>query len=175
MHQPENPARRTLLAQTVAVINMDGMNIWGKTRDMVVVGLGNSSLDDDLKRIAAEQGRIIKPDAEPEKGFFYRSDQFSFAKKGVPAIYADPGIEFIGKPAGWGQEQRDKYTAEDYHKPSDEFHADWDLSGCEEDVQALFLLGYDVAQGDALPEWSDGNEFKRIREEQLRQRATGSK
>ena len=162
------------LEKTVAVINMDGMNIWGRTRDMVVVGLGNSSLDQDLRAIASEQGRVIVPDSEPEKGFFYRSDQFSFAKKGVPSLYADPGVDFIGKPEGWGMEQREKYTQTDYHKPSDEYDPSWDLSGAREDLQALFLLGYRVAQRDAIPEWSDGNEFKMIREKSL-SKATGSR
>jgi Zn-dependent M28 family amino/carboxypeptidase len=155
------------LGRTVAAINMDGMNIWGRTKDIVVVGLGNSTLDDDLIAIAAGQDRIVVPDAEPEKGFYYRSDQFSFAKVGVPAIYADPGVTFIDKPDDWGKQQREKYTREDYHKPSDEFDPNWDLSGAEEDIQALFLLGYGVSQSDLIPEWSEGNEFRQVRQESL--------
>ena len=161
-HYAENPIYP--LADTVAVINMDGLNVWGRTKDMVVVGLGYSDLDDDLRAIAAEQDREIVPDSEPEKGFFFRSDQYSFAKKGVPALYADPGVNFIDRPEGWGMEQREKYTEENYHKPSDEFDPSWDLTGAAEDLQALFFLGYDVAQRDRVPVWSDGNEFKMIRE-----------
>ncbi|MCZ6671083.1 MAG: M28 family metallopeptidase, partial [Acidobacteria bacterium] len=161
-HYAENPIFP--LADTVAVINMDGLNVWGRTKDMVVVGLGNSDLDDDLRAITAEQDREIVPDSEPEKGFFYRSDQFSFAKKGVPSLYADPGINFIGRPEGWGMEQREKYTAENYHEPSDEYDPSWDLTGAAEDLQALFFLGFDVAQRDRVPVWSDGNEFKMIRD-----------
>lgn len=156
------------LERTVASINMDGLNQWGRTEDVVVIGMGNSSLDDVLRRHAEDRGRRLVPDAEPEKGFFYRSDHFEFAKQGVPALYVDAGTEFIGKPAGYGQRMRDEYTAHDYHKPSDEVKPDWDLSGAVEDLRLLFLVGYDVANGEAWPEWSEGNEFRARREAMLR-------
>ena len=108
------------LAKTIANINMDGMNTWGPTKDLVVIGLGNSQLDDYAKAAAAEQGRTLRGDAEPEKGFYYRSDHFNFAKQGVPAFDPDAGVEYIGKPASFGEEKRDEYTANDYHKPQDE-------------------------------------------------------
>lgn len=156
------------LAKTVANINMDGINQWGRTEDIVIVGYGNSTLDDILEAEATARGRVIVPDPEPEKGFFYRSDHFEFAKKGVPALYVDAGTRFIGKPAGYGDEKRAEYTANDYHKPSDEIKPDWDLSGAVEDFQLLFMVGHQVATGDHFPEWKPGTEFKAIREEMLR-------
>lgn len=156
------------LERTLANINMDGVNQWGRTRDITVIGLGNSTLDDVLAETAAAQGRVLTPDAEPEKGFFYRSDHFEFAKEGVPALYVDAGTEYIGKPEGYGQEKRDEYTARDYHKPSDEVKPDWDLAGAVEDLQLLFQVGHRVAEADRYPEWKPGTEFKARREEMLR-------
>jgi Zn-dependent M28 family amino/carboxypeptidase len=155
------------LAKTVANINMDGVNQWGRTRDIVVIGLGNSTLDDVVKDVAQQQGRTVKPDAEPEKGFFYRSDHFEFAKQGVPALYTDSGTEFIGKPEGYSQQKRDEYTEKDYHKVSDEIKADWDLAGAVEDTSLLFQVGYRVAQEEKYPEWKPGTEFKAKREAML--------
>ena len=152
------------LARTLANINMDGVNQWGRTSDVVVVGLGNSTLDDVLTEAAAAQKRTVKGDAEPEKGFYYRSDHFEFAKQGVPALYTDSGTEYIGKPAGYGQQKRDEYTERDYHKVSDEVKPDWDLSGAVEDAQLLFSIGYRVASTDKYPEWKPGTEFKAKRD-----------
>jgi Zn-dependent M28 family amino/carboxypeptidase len=152
------------LAKTLAEINMDGLNQWGPTRDITVIGLGNSTLDDVLKEAAAEKGRVLRPDAEPEKGFYYRSDHFNFAKQGVPALDPEGGIEYIGKPAEWGMKKRDEYTENDYHKPSDEIKPDWNLSGAVEDVRLLMTLGYRVAAADKYPEWKPGTEFKAKRE-----------
>jgi len=156
------------LERTVANINMDGINQWGRTRDVVVVGYGNSTLDDILAEAAAGQGRVLAPDPESEKGFFYRSDHFEFAKKGVPALYTDSGTEFLDKPADYGQSKREEYTANDYHKPSDEIKPDWDLTGAVEDLALLFHVGYRVAQGSTWPEWKPGTEFKTVREAMLR-------
>lgn len=156
------------LAKTLANINMDGINQWGRTRDIVVVGLGNSTLDELLADAAKLQNRMIKPDAEPEKGFFYRSDHFEFAKQGVPALYTDTGEEYIGKAEGYSKQKREEYTAKDYHKPSDEVKTDWDLAGAVEDLQLLFMVGYDVSQGDKWPEWKAGTEFKAKREAMLK-------
>ena len=156
------------LKNTVADINMDGMNQWGRTKDIVLVGLGNSTLDDVVEAVAAEQGRTVKPDAEPEKGFFYRSDHFEFAKQGVPAIDPDSGTEFIGKPADYSQKKRDEYTNNDYHKVSDEVKPDWDLSGAVEDTRLLFQVGYRVAETGKFPEWKPGTEFKAKRESMLK-------
>jgi Zn-dependent M28 family amino/carboxypeptidase len=152
------------LKKTLADINMDGLNQWGKTKDVVIIGLGNSTLDDIATDVAKTQGRVIVPDAEPEKGYYYRSDHFEFAKQGVPALDADSGLDYIGKSAGYGQKKRDEYTANDYHKPSDEIKPDWDLSGAVEDLQLFFQVGYRVAQGDQYPEWKPGVEFKAKRD-----------
>jgi len=156
------------LARTAAAINIDGINLLGRTKDLTSIGLGSSTLDDVIKAVTAEQGRTVKPDAEPEKGFFYRSDHFNFAKEGVPAFDPDSGTEYVGKPADWGMQMRDRYTTEDYHKPSDEVKPDWDLSGGVEDCQLFLLVGYRVANADAMPTWLPGTEFKAKREASLR-------
>jgi len=155
------------LAKTVADINMDGLNQWGRTKDLVVIGLGASELDDYAQAAAAEQGRVLKPDAEPEKGFYYRSDHFNFAKQGVPAFYAEGGTDFIGKPAEYGKQKRDEYTNNDYHSPQDEIKPGWDMTGGVEDLQLFLTVGYRVAQADKMPEWRPGNEFKATRDKSL--------
>jgi Zn-dependent M28 family amino/carboxypeptidase len=161
------------LAQTAVDINMDVMNVHGRTRDIVMIGLGNSTLDELVADAAREQGRMVKPDPEPEKGTFYRSDHFSFSKEGVPAFDPDEGIDFIGKPEGWGLEQRRKYTAENYHKPSDKVQSDWDMSGAVQDAQLYLLVGDRVANSDVMPEWKPGTEFKAKRDATLRSAKTG--
>jgi Zn-dependent M28 family amino/carboxypeptidase len=148
------------LNKTLADINMDGLNTWGRTKDMVIIGRGNSTLDDVATAVLKEHGRTVEGDAEPEKGFFYRSDHFEFAKQGVPALDPDAGTHYIDKPEGYGLEKRNYYTEHDYHKPSDEVKPDWDLSGAVEDLRAFFEIGYRVAQADRYPEWQSGNEFK---------------
>jgi Zn-dependent M28 family amino/carboxypeptidase len=155
------------LNKTVANINMDGINQWGKTSDFTVIGLGNSTLDDVLADALKAENRVVKPDAEPEKGFYYRSDHFEFAKQGVPALDIDAGTDYIGKPKGYGMQKRDEYTNNDYHKPSDEIKPDWDLSGAVDDARVLFHVGYAVAQSDALPQWKPGTEFKAKRDSMM--------
>jgi Zn-dependent M28 family amino/carboxypeptidase len=156
------------LNKTAANINMDGVNQWGRTKDISMVGDDNSTLIDFLKEIASAQGRVVNPDAEPEKGFYYRSDHFEFAKQGVPALYTDAGQEYIGKDAAYSKQKRDEYTNNDYHKVSDQIKPDWDLSGAVEDVQMLTWIGYRVAQTEKLPEWKAGTEFKAKRDESMR-------
>jgi Zn-dependent M28 family amino/carboxypeptidase len=156
------------LAKTAANINIDGVNQWGRTKDITVVGLGASDLDDYLRDAAQEQGRTLTADPEPEKGFYYRSDHFNFAKQGVPALDPDSGVDFVGKPAEWGKKKRDEYTEHDYHAPSDEVKPDWDLSGAVDDDVLLFSVGYRVANAEKLPEWKPGNEFKAKREASLK-------
>jgi Zn-dependent M28 family amino/carboxypeptidase len=152
------------LPKTLAEINMDGLNMLGRTKDIEVIGLGQSTLDDVVKTVAAEQGRVVMPDAEPEKGYYYRSDHFNFAKQGVPALDPDSGVGYIGKPEGWGLEMREKFTRDDYHKPSDKIKPDWDLSGTVEDLRLLGEVGYRVANAQTFPVWNAGSEFKAIRE-----------
>jgi Zn-dependent M28 family amino/carboxypeptidase len=157
------------LAKTVANINIDGVNPWGRTRDIVVIGMGASDLDDYLREAATGQGRVLRPDPESEKGFYYRSDHFNFAKQGVPALYTDSGEEFIGRPDGYGKQKREEFNKVDYHQPSDQVKPDWDLSGAVEDAQLMFLVGYRVANADKMPEWKPGNEFRATREKMLKQ------
>ena len=152
------------LEKTIAEINIDGLNVWGLTEDMVVVGYGQSDLEQTLADVLAPLGRRIAPDSEPEKGYYYRSDHFPFAKKGVPALYADSGVEYRDRPAGWGLERRKEYVAQRYHKPQDEFEATWDLSGAAEDMEALFRVGLTLANSEHTPQWSEKSEFRRARE-----------
>ncbi|MET0401392.1 MAG: M20/M25/M40 family metallo-hydrolase, partial [Cystobacter sp.] len=160
-HLPVPPGR------VAANINIDGLNIHGRTRDVTVIGLGKSSLDKLLVALAREQGRVVKPDPLPDRGFFYRSDQYNFARKGVPSAYFSSGLDFIGRPAGWGQERRGRWEAEHYHQPSDEVRPDWDLSGAVEDVRLFFLLGARVARTPELPRWTPGDEFEPARRRAL--------
>jgi Zn-dependent M28 family amino/carboxypeptidase len=150
-----------------ANINIDGVNTIGRTKDLTMIGLGKSSLDAWVTGIAAAQGRVVKPDQFPDRGFFYRSDQFALARIGVPAAYFDEGVEVIGKPAGWGKAQKEKYEATDYHQPSDEIKPDWDLSGAVEDAQLCFYLGAKVANAPELPAWNPGDEFEAARKKAL--------
>jgi Zn-dependent M28 family amino/carboxypeptidase len=113
---------------------------------------------------------VLRPDPEPEKGFYYRSDHFNFAKQGVPALNTDSGTEFVGKPAEYSKQVRDNWTANIYHTPQDDVKADWDLSGLVEDAQLFWLIGYRVAQADTYPEWKPGTEFKALREASLTRR-----
>ena len=156
------------LKDTLGEINMDGLNVHGHTRDITVIGLGNSQLDDYLRQVAAEQGRTVRPDPEPEKGFYFRSDHFNFAKEGVPALDPDSGVDFIGRPEGWGLKMLDEFTANDYHKPSDQVKPDWDLSGAVQDLQLLFSVGYRVADAAKFPAWSPDSEFRAKREAMLK-------
>jgi Zn-dependent M28 family amino/carboxypeptidase len=149
------------LTQTLAVINMDGLNVYGRTKDLTVVGLGKSELDDYAQKVAARQGRVLVPDPEPEKGGYYRSDHFPFAQKGVPVLNSDEGTDYIGKPAGFSRKVRDDYTTNDYHKPSDVIKPDWDLSGMVEDARLLWMVGWEVANSDHFPKWKPGSEFSR--------------
>src|SRR5258708_7274282 len=152
------------LAKKPGDINTDTINQWGKTKDISVIGLGASDLDDYLRQAAQEQGRTIRADPEPEKGSYYRSDHFNFAKQGVPALDPNAGVDYIGKAAEWGKAKRDEYTDKDYHAPSDEVKADWDLSGAAEDAQLLLAVGYRVANADKLPAWKPGSELKAKRD-----------
>jgi len=155
------------LAKTVADINMDSWNVHGRTKDLTLVGFGASDLDDYARDAAAEQGRVVHGDAEPEKGFFYRSDHFNFAKQGVPALNPDAGVDYVGKPAEYAKQVRDEWNEKRYHTPKDVVYPDWDFSGTHEDLKVFFAVGYRVAQADKMPEWKPGNEFKAKRDAML--------
>jgi Zn-dependent M28 family amino/carboxypeptidase len=155
------------LQKTLADINIDTVNPWGKTRDIQDLSNNNSTLDDLLAAAANRTMRVMTPNSEPEKGSFYRADHFEFSKRGVPALYTGRGIDFIGKPAGYGRQKKDDYTAHHYHQVSDEVDPNWDLSGAVQDVQLLFEVGYQVANGDKFPQWKASAEFKAKRDETL--------
>ena len=156
------------LSNVLANINMDGFSQWGRTKDVTVVGLGNSTLDDVLADVIRPFGRVVAADQEPEKGFFYRSDHFEFAKQGVPALYTEAGVQFVGKDSTYGMKKREEYTSRDYHQPSDEVKSDWNLAGAVEDTQVLLQVGYRVANGNVWPTWKPGTEFKAKRDSVLK-------
>lgn len=150
--------------KTVTAINMDALNIYGPMKDITIVGYGKSELDDYVKEVAAEQGRVVKPNPTPERGSFYRSDHFSFAKQGIPSLYTGTGNDHVQHGEEWTRELKDKYNAEHYHKPSDEFDPNWDLSGAIDDLRLLFKVGYKVSMESTFPNWSEGTEFKARRD-----------
>jgi Zn-dependent M28 family amino/carboxypeptidase len=150
-----------------ANINYDGGNVHGRTRDVTEIGLGKSSLDAIVQAVAARQGRKLLGDQFPDRGFFYRSDQFSFAKVGVPAIHPEAGTDFIGKPAGWGKEQANEYEQHRYHQPSDQFDPKWVYDGMIEDAQLGFYTGLVVANSPRMPTWNPGDEFEATRKKSL--------
>jgi Zn-dependent M28 family amino/carboxypeptidase len=166
-HPPIAPGR------LAANINMDGMNMVGRTKDLTMIGLGKSSLDDWILGIAALQERKVVPDQFPDKGFFYRSDQFALARIGVPAAYFDAGTEVVGKPAGWGKAQAEAWEAKHYHQPSDELTPDWIFDGAVQDAQLYLYLGLKVANETTLPAWKPGDEFEAARKKALAELKAG--
>jgi hypothetical protein len=150
-----------------ANINYDGGNVWGHTHDVTYVGLGKSSIDQIVTMIADEQGRVVKPDQFSDKGYFYRSDQFSFAKIGVPAMYLDSGTDFIDRPPEWGRQQQNHYTEVNYHQPSDEYDPNWNLDGMIDDARLGYWTGLAIANADEMPVWNVGDEFEAARLEAL--------
>jgi Zn-dependent M28 family amino/carboxypeptidase len=143
------------------------MQLAGPSLDIEVVGYGNSTLDDVAGDILKSTGRILVPETDPEKGSFYRSDHFEFAKAGVPAFYTKSGLQIVGKPADYGRMRRDEYIAKDYHKVTDEIKPWWDLYGAAMDADLLYRIGLTVAQGDTWPAWKPGCEFKARRDAML--------
>lgn len=156
------------LTKTVANINMDGIQFRGKMKDLTIVGYGQSELDDYAKVAASKQDRYIYPDPNAEKGYFFRSDHFNFAKKGVPALYASGEYEHAEKGVEWTKQQSDAWISENYHQPSDEFiEGEWNFEGMVQDAQLLFEIGYQLSNESTFPQWKEGSEFKSIREEAL--------
>jgi Zn-dependent M28 family amino/carboxypeptidase len=148
-------------------INYDGGNIWGRTRDVTYVGKGKTTLDPLVDEVAARQQRVVKADQYPDRGSFYRSDQFSFARVGVPGLYLGTGTDYIGRPAGWGREQHELFIERDYHQPSDHIRPEWNFEGMVEDVQLGFAVGVKVANSDQGPAWVPGDEFEAARKASL--------
>ena len=155
------------VGRIAANINIDEANWFGKTRDISLIGLGKSTLDADVIAVAKAQGRTVEPDEFPDRGRFYRSDQFNFAKAGVPAAYLKFGTDVVGKPAGFGKEQVEAYEKNTYHQPSDEYRDSLDFSGAVEDARLAFLLGVRVANADQMPRWTPGDEFEAARKKAL--------
>ena len=151
--------------KTVANINMDGLNFYGKTKDVIVIGEGQSDLEDILKEEVQKTNRVISFDVHPEAGSYYRSDHFNFAKVGIPALYIKSGVEVEGKAAGYGKTLKDNYTDKNYHRPSDEYPVtSYTFIGAIDDLQLLFRVGQRIANSRSWPEWKSGSEFRTIRE-----------
>jgi len=152
------------LATTVANINMDNLNTFGRMRDVVVVGYNSSELENYLEEAASAQGRHLEAEPNPERGYYYRSDHFNFAKVGVPALYAESGEDSVEHGREWGAQQAQDYTDNRYHAPSDEYNPEWDLSGAAEDLLLYFDIANKLSQETSFPNWLEGNEFKGIRD-----------
>lgn len=162
----ENPVYP--LTKTVAAINIDALPIVGATRDYVIVGYGNSQLDDHAIRYNQLIDRVVKPDPQPERGSFFRSDHFPLAKKGVPAHYGGAGHDNIEQGEAWGKAQSDAWIAAHYHQVTDEYSEDWDLGGAMQDISVWFRMGLELAYSNAWPRWNEGTEFKAARDAMMR-------
>jgi Zn-dependent M28 family amino/carboxypeptidase len=149
--------------KTVANINIDGINFYGKTKDAAIYGSGQSELEDYLVTELKKSNRYLAPEAHPEAGLYFRSDHFSFAKVGVPSITIDGGNEVIGKDKDYGKKIGDEFTAKRYHQPADEFDATWNLDGGLEDIELIFQIGKRLAFETSFPQWKDSSEFKELR------------
>ena len=145
----------------IANLNIDGGNLLGEVRDLRVLGHDKSSLGPALARLIAADRMRISPDEHPERGYFYRSDHFSFAKAGIPSISVGAGIDFVGRPAGWGSAQNEEYTAKRYHQPSDEYRDDFDLAGAVQLSTLVLRFGLDLANSAERPRWNADAEFGR--------------
>ncbi len=152
------------LSHAVAGINMDVLNVYGPMKDMVVVGYGNSELEEYLAKYVERQNRYVAPEPNPEVGSFYRSDHFNLAKRGVPMLYAKGGIDHVEFGKEYGQEKRAEYLREAYHKPADEYNPDWDLRGVQSDLWLYYWIGDELANSSDWPNWYEGNEFRAIRD-----------
>jgi Zn-dependent M28 family amino/carboxypeptidase len=152
------------LAQTVGGINMDGLNVMGRARDVVVVGPGKSELEPYLQRASAYQQRMIVPEPTPEKGYYYRSDHFSLARQGVPMIYFDSGEDLVNGGKAAGAAAAADYTANRYHGPKDEYNPNWDWSGAMDDLRLFYWIGRELAESEAWPNWYPTAEFRAARD-----------
>jgi len=150
--------------KTVAAINMDVLNNLGPTHDVTIVGYGSSELDDYVDAAVKAVNRVANPDPSPEKGSYYRSDHFSLAKFGVPAVYFGGGVDHMEKGRAWMMAQKEEFTANHYHKVSDEYSPDWDMRGAVEDIKLMYNVGFKLANEDSFPNWREGNEFRAKRD-----------
>jgi Zn-dependent M28 family amino/carboxypeptidase len=140
------------------------MTLIGPTEDVVVVGYGSSELEEILSRAVATQERTMVQEPTPEAGYYYRSDHFNFARAGVPALYAKGGVIHREKGVEHGMAEQRDYRDHRYHKPADEFDPNWDFRGVAEDLELLYMVGRELADGSAWPNWYSGNEFRAIRD-----------
>ncbi|WP_262692259.1 M28 family metallopeptidase [Kordiimonas aestuarii] len=154
------------LEKTIGGINMDGLNYYGPTKDVTVIGLGNSELDSYLDQAAKMQDRILVADQEPEKGYFYRSDHFELSKRGVPMLYPNSGYDHREKGRAYVDALVADYLEKRYHQPADEYDASWELSGAVEDLELYYNTGRLLIDSEVWPNWSEGSEFKALRDEQ---------
>jgi len=157
LHPPFPPEK------TVCNINIDGCNPNGEMRDFQIVGYGHSEMDDIAREELKKQGRYVLPDQEPEKGYFFRSDHFNFAKIGIPPLFGEGGYDHVEKGIAYGQKKKEEYTAEHYHAPSDEYTEDWDMRGVVQDATLFYRIGWKMANSDDWPKWDKNSEFRRIR------------
>ncbi|MFL5510607.1 MAG: M28 family peptidase, partial [Gemmatimonadaceae bacterium] len=153
-------------SKIVAALNMDVVTLAGKVRDLNVMGDDKSTLGPTLASMLKSQGIRLSPDAHPEAGHFYRSDHFSFAKAGIPAVSIGAGDDYVGHPLAWGQQQEEDYTAHRYHQPSDEYRADFDLSGAAQLAEIVYRLGTAIGNASTIPTWNATAEFKALRDAQ---------
>lgn len=157
------------LNKTAAVINMDALNILGRTRDMTIIGYGNSQLDDYAESVLKKYGRYASPDPEPEKGGYFRSDHLSFALAGVPSLYLSGGIDDIEHGKAWALAESEKWIIANYHKPGDNYEPDkWKFDGMIDDIKVYFEAGYDLSNTDAFPEWNPGSPYRSVRENMMK-------
>lgn len=159
------------LAKTTGVLNLDFMAPWGRTRDVVSIGDGMSSLDTLLRNAAARQGRVLTRDPFPEQNFYVRSDHYAFAKAGIPGLFAGSGMDYIARPTGWGKQRNDAYLAREYHQVNDELRSDWDLGGAVEDAAMFVDVVQRLANDRNWPTWSDKPATVEYRRTQARLRA----
>ncbi len=152
------------LSKTVANVNVDGANFWGRTQDVVVIGAEGSSLLETVAAAADAEGLRLKGDQAPEQGYLYRSDQFSFMKAGIPAAYIEHGLDYVGRMPGWGDNMREEYNAARYHQPSDEYDPQFDYSGAVQQARVVFRVGLSVANATDIPVWNEGSQFKAVRD-----------
>jgi Zn-dependent M28 family amino/carboxypeptidase len=155
-------------AKIIAALNMDVVTLNGRVRDLDVMGDTKSSLGPALAQMLRPEGVHLSPDAHPEQGHFYRSDHFSFAKVGIPSVSIGAGTDYVGRPAGWGLQQADDYTAHRYHQPSDEYRRDFDLRGAAQLAEIVYRFGFSLANGDTIPTWNADAEFKALRDASLK-------
>ena len=151
-------------SKIIAALNIDVVNVNGRVRDLNVMGDNKSSLGPTLAQMVRAQGIRLSPDAHPEAGHFYRSDHFSFAKVGIPSVSIGPGVDYVGRPAGWGQKQAEDWTAHNYHQPSDEYRSDFDLTGAAQLGEIVYRLGLELGNARNVPAWNADAEFRAMRD-----------